>query len=236
MDKEKIKEGKGNKVLLTIIAVATLLVSVVGATFAYFTAVLTTGSDEQMVIKTAVIGTIFEGGNEIVIPNVSPQIEDKPLEPAGQELGHTKVFTITATGSAPEGTENHYKLGMEVVKNTFAAGDLKYSLTYNGIRSEANGTPATDKEKTDVPTNPTDVTQSVDLGTGKFFFITSAPIVESDITYSTATSESSKIRLTSSHNTTSSFTNPSALIFRLISCSSISISRCFLDTSSLTIV
>ena len=170
MDKEKIKEGKGNKVLLTIIAVATLLVSVVGATFAYFTAVLTTGSDEQMVIKTAVIGTIFEGGNGIVIPNVSPQIEDKPLEPAGQELGHTKVFTITATGSAPEGTENHYKLGMEVVKNTFAAGDLKYSLTYNGIRSEANGTPATDKEKTDVPTNPTDVTQSVDLGTGKFLW------------------------------------------------------------------
>ena len=80
MDKEKIKEGKGNKVLLTIIAVATLLVSVVGATFAYFTAVLTTGSDEQMVIKTAVIGTIFEGGNKIVIPNVSPQIEDKLVQ------------------------------------------------------------------------------------------------------------------------------------------------------------
>ena len=154
MDKENIKEGKGNKVLLTIIAVATLLVSVVGATFAYFTAVLTTGSDEQMVIKTAVIGTEFSSGDghAIVIANISPTDGDIPLEPTGQSLGHTKVFTITVTGAAPAGTKTFYKLGMEVADNDFAEDDLKYSLTYNGEIGSANGTPAPNIGITSIPT------------------------------------------------------------------------------------
>lgn len=170
MDKEKIKEGKGNKVLLTIIAVATLLVSVVGATFAYFTAALSAGSDEQIVIKTALIGTTFEGGNAIEIANVWPEDGNIPLEPAGQQLGHTKVFTITVTGSAPAGTKSFYKLGMEVADNDFGEDDLKYSLTYNGDRGSANGTPAPDIAITSVPTNTNGTTQSVDLGTGNFLW------------------------------------------------------------------
>ena len=56
---------KGNTVLLTVIAVATLLVAVVGATFAYFTASVA-GNDtaSSVVVKTAQIGTItYTNGN-----------------------------------------------------------------------------------------------------------------------------------------------------------------------------
>ena len=35
-----MNEGKGNNVLLVIVAIATLLVAVIGATFAYFTAIV----------------------------------------------------------------------------------------------------------------------------------------------------------------------------------------------------
>ena len=41
-----MKEGKNNTVLLTVIGIATLLVAVVGATFAYFSAQLS-GTENQ---------------------------------------------------------------------------------------------------------------------------------------------------------------------------------------------
>lgn len=41
-----MSEGKNNTVMLTIIGIATLLIAVVGATFAYFSATLT-GTDSE---------------------------------------------------------------------------------------------------------------------------------------------------------------------------------------------
>ena len=50
---------KGNTILLTVIAVATLLVAVVGATFAYFTASVSGNeSAKSVIVNAATIGTI----------------------------------------------------------------------------------------------------------------------------------------------------------------------------------
>ena len=45
-------ENKKNTILLTVIAVATLLVAVVGATFAYFTAQGGTGTSANVTVTT----------------------------------------------------------------------------------------------------------------------------------------------------------------------------------------
>ena len=54
-----MNEGKGNVVLLTIIAIATLLISVVGATFAYFTAVFWGDDIPELKIISGSIGTVL---------------------------------------------------------------------------------------------------------------------------------------------------------------------------------
>ena len=69
-----MKEGKGNRILLTIVAIATLLVAVVGATFAYFTAVLS-GQESATTVKviSGSIGTVIDGGSVITVANIYPQ-------------------------------------------------------------------------------------------------------------------------------------------------------------------
>lgn len=55
--------NKGNQVLLIVIGIATLLMAVVGATFAYFTATATTDTNaEQVNIKTATLGITYNHG------------------------------------------------------------------------------------------------------------------------------------------------------------------------------
>ena len=67
---------KGNTVLLTIIAVATLLVAVVGATFAYFTAsVQNDGNPQSVIVNTAKIGTItYKNGNNVTLKDALPEV------------------------------------------------------------------------------------------------------------------------------------------------------------------
>ena len=67
-------QKKGNTILLTVIAIATLLVAVVGATFAYFTATVTGNEGaSSVIVKTAEIGTItFTDGQEINLENALP--------------------------------------------------------------------------------------------------------------------------------------------------------------------
>ena len=131
---------KGNTVLLTIIAVATLLVAVVGATFAYFTAsVKTDGDPQSVIVKTATIGTItYKDGDVINLQNALPGDSD------------SKDFTIE---SGEGSTQNvNYSIEWDSVdfKNEFSSTvenvpELYYSLTCTGSNK-----PAT-KEMTPVP-------------------------------------------------------------------------------------
>lgn len=119
---------KENTVLLTVIAVATLLVAVVGATFAYFTASVA-GNDtaSSVVVKTAQIGTItYTNGNEVKLDNAYPGATSE-----------TKTFTVAADTSATANV--NYSLNWTNVTNGFVnKEDLVYTLT--GTNSDTANT------------------------------------------------------------------------------------------------
>lgn len=101
---------KKNTILLTVIAVATLLVAVVGATFAYFTANVTTTNSEK---NTTTVTTRTIASATMTLGNEISSVEDalpgyksfKTLDVvgAGQEGDQKVTATISLT---PTGTEN----------------------------------------------------------------------------------------------------------------------------------
>lgn len=134
-----MSEGKNNTVMLTIIGIATLLIAVVGATFAYFSAQVS-GLDNQQedVIKSATVGTTFIGGNEVTAANIYPK----------EEAWGTKIFSITSNSST--GVTTSYNISLVIDANdkadgvtpnkTFESGALSYTLS--GRESDAS-TPGT---------------------------------------------------------------------------------------------
>ena len=89
--------GKNNTILLTVIAIATLLVVVTGATFAYFAAVVR-GNDaaSSISITAAQNGTTItaSGGEEVRLQNIYPRGTTDP----GSEWV-TKTLTLTSTAN-----------------------------------------------------------------------------------------------------------------------------------------
>ena len=99
---------KGNTVLLTVIAVATLLVAVVGATFAYFTATVAGNeSASSVIVSTAKIGQItYVNGNTITLNNVYPGAKSNEI-------------TFTVKSSDDSTVDINYALQWVNVENTF---------------------------------------------------------------------------------------------------------------------
>lgn len=83
---------KKNTILLTVIAIATLLVAVVGATFAYFTAQVTTNNDDKnnVDVTTAALAT--------ATMDLGPQVTAEDIYP-----GAKVVKPIHVTGGCREG-------------------------------------------------------------------------------------------------------------------------------------
>ncbi len=147
-----MNEGKGNTVLLTIIGIATLLIAVIGATFAYFTAILTgTENATTYRINSGTIGTVFEGGAAINAYNIIPR----------EESWGEKTFTVK--GNSQGSSSVFYTLGLVVETNTFSPGALKYTLLVDSS-SSSNGTKVPEKAThTNIPNSGTE-----NLGTGIF--------------------------------------------------------------------
>ena len=106
---------KKNMVLLTVIAVATLLVAVVGATFAYFTATSTTGGNETTTsATTAQLATLSWTAEET---GRSPQVYP------GFKAFQAYTLAAGGTGSA------RYQLTLTAnVDPAFKSGDVTYSI------------------------------------------------------------------------------------------------------------
>lgn len=149
-----MKEGKGNTILLTIVGIATLLVAVVGATFAYFTAVLSGQETESSFrVISGSIGTVFDGGTAVTAENIWPR----------DESWGTKTFSIKHTSETVAGVEVSYALGLVIDEYTFEENALKFTLVKDEA-STANGTFAPNiTELTNIPNTGTQ-----DLGTGSF--------------------------------------------------------------------
>lgn len=134
------KRERNNTVLLIIIAVATLLVAMVGATFAYFTATITKSGDTNSVkVQTATIGISYNHGTEVNVTGLMP----------GGTIAD-KTVTVTNTSGYPAVYSLRWVAG---VTNTFTRqNELTYSVTCTGGTGTKNLTstqlPATNASAT----------------------------------------------------------------------------------------
>lgn len=137
--------GKNNTILLTVIAIATLLVVVTGATFAYFAAVVR-GNDTASSINITAASTgqtlTLGGGEQVNLTNIYPK---------GTAAGSEWVTkNISLSSNALEGNTGTsvYAFTMSVDKNTFDFKDgetdvkdgtdnIKFSFTYDADSSDA---------------------------------------------------------------------------------------------------
>ena len=134
-----MSEGKNNTVMLTIIGIATLLIAVVGATFAYFSATLTgTNNEKEYTVRSATVGTEFNGGADITATGIYPK----------EEAWGTKTFSIKTTST--KGVSTKYRITLVIDNNdttadttiSDGAGHIKRfqanALSYTLTASEAN--------------------------------------------------------------------------------------------------
>ena len=142
-------ENKSQSIFLSIIGIATLLVAIIGATFAWFS-ITVTGNDNpsDIVINSGTLGQVsFVDGTNIEIQN---------LMPGGF---NTKTFTVSQTDPSATGKIS-YNIVLNVKGNTLtpnANGQFVHSLKSSGNTN--GGTLAT--------FNPTEVpTQSMVIGSG----------------------------------------------------------------------
>ena len=114
-------------VLLTVIAVATLLVAVVGATFAYFSITTTNnfggGASDQG--KTNITASDAANADAITITESS---NAGSFTETGVYPGHKEVAAIKVNAKSAQGTVPSIKITYNTTKNEFADGSLKISL------------------------------------------------------------------------------------------------------------
>ena len=123
----KDRENKNNTLLLTVIGIATLLVAVIGATFAYFTAEIT-GNDatETIMVGAGLLEIKYENdtANIYTAEDIVPLVPTTEL-PYGAPI-ITKAFSIT--GSNDTIALMPYSISLIVTENSFTDGALTYSL------------------------------------------------------------------------------------------------------------
>ena len=112
-------------VLLTVIASATLLVAVVGATFAYFSITVTNTSTAGQTGGTNVSSGQVAGS--VVVANVSDDAGS--FTATNVYPGHREVadFSVEVKDSQ-SGVATNYKLTYNVSNNTFSSGAIQVSL------------------------------------------------------------------------------------------------------------
>ena len=134
---------KKNQVLLTTIAVATLLVAVVGATFAYFSARIVENNKTTTKLKSAELEIAFTGTQEITTDCVNGSmtvggntiscVDGNSWEPGN--VG-TKIFTVENTSDYDMTFDINFT---KVVNNFSRTQDLTYSLTAAFTESTNSG-------------------------------------------------------------------------------------------------
>ena len=118
---------KKNMVLLTVIAVATLLVAVVGATFAYFSISTNNafGGGDSDQGKTNITASDAQTADQITVAQAS---EAGSFTAEGVYPGHKEVAAIKVTAKSAQSTAPNVKITYNTTTNDFADGSLKISL------------------------------------------------------------------------------------------------------------
>lgn len=165
--------GKNNTILLTVIAIATLLVVVTGATFAYFAAVVR-GNESASSISITASETgqtlTLGGGEQVNLTNIYPK-----GTAAGSEWV-TKNISLSSNALAGNTGTSVYAFTMSVDKNTFDFKDgetnvkdgtenIKFTFTYDADSSSA--TFADGKTPSGTPLSTAVSKQGAVIGTGE---------------------------------------------------------------------
>ena len=137
--------GKNNTILLTVIAIATLLVVVTGATFAYFAAVVR-GNETASSISITASETgqtlTLGGGEQVNLTNIYPK------GTAAESEWVTKNISLSSNALEGNTGTSVYAFTMSVDKNTFDFKDgetdvkdgtenIKFTFTYDADNSKA---------------------------------------------------------------------------------------------------
>ena len=109
-------ENRKNTILLTVIAVATLLVAVVGATFAYFTAQGTGSKQKDVTVTTETIDSMAFWIQQDITINVP--VGDFGVGKPDKEGSTTATATFKANNA--DASEFCYTVKLNVTTNTFA--------------------------------------------------------------------------------------------------------------------
>ena len=138
-------ENRKNTILLTVIAVATLLVAVVGATFAYFTAQGGTS------VQTPVNVTTNNTSNGSFVTNGSITInatQENFYEGAGNQSSRSYA-TVRYTASDTAASEFCYTVGLQVTANTLEYTTVEETpeLTFTARKQASSNTELTTGEE-----------------------------------------------------------------------------------------
>lgn len=146
-----MNSGKGNMVLLTVMSIATLLVAVVGATFAYFGALIKGGeASPTFEITSGTLSTEFNGMANI----------DAGFVNTGEVIGTKEIYV---TGIVTGSNNFKYEVTLDVINNTYVDGELFYTIT--SVNESSNGqTIAASTEPIAIPSG----TNTIAIGTGVF--------------------------------------------------------------------
>ena len=116
-------ENKKNTILLTVIAVATLLVAVVGATFAYFSAAGGTGTTGNVTVSTGTAASSeFGTMNAINLYADASTFAQGGKDVTGSSTGTVKWTAPGAVGTATPSVADRtfcYTAALEITANTF---------------------------------------------------------------------------------------------------------------------
>ncbi len=108
-------ENRKNTILLTVIAVATLLVAVVGATFAYFTAQGGTTARTPVNVQTAQTSN----GSFVTNGSISVTANQEDFYQGAGDRSSTATATVTYTASSTAASDFCYTVGLQVTSNNF---------------------------------------------------------------------------------------------------------------------
>ena len=130
-----MESNKGQTIFLSVIGIATLLVAIVGATFAWFSTGITGSQDaETATVTTATVGaiTIVNAtagiGAELVTPGWVSEGSQVSVTTTGITGDLTVPYSCKLTGNVPTGSEN-----TEYFKYCIADTNSSSNCTWNAL-------------------------------------------------------------------------------------------------------
>lgn len=134
------ENNKGSMIILTIIGIATLLIAVIGATFAYFTITVKYKTPPAEVeIKSSTMIIEYEALNNIKYESAYP---GRPEESANNKLR----FKVTSSNDMIENTS--YDVYLKITKNEFINDQNKDNLVFYLYQTQV-GTAKVDENRKD---------------------------------------------------------------------------------------